>query len=281
MNEYLMYIIILAVIGFGGSILYSWLLEKVYKDRTDEQKQAIRYFIANDVFAQVWYLKPFVKFARACKLIPEEVTDSDFDEILSEELKRLKLCEPVKPLQKLGLDKSMDLLVYPIFFEGYKFDENVVNAFDSNSFQKRGEDKEWRSSKYEVFWIIASDKQLHFYSYLFNLTDDTKKERVESFFWENIVAFNYFSESKSVGYGWDQKTKTYKGKKIVEEHEFTIVVPGIKYICAVGADEKVVRTIQEMLPNLRKVREGDISIINITDSIIIESLIGKGSFRKK
>jgi len=273
-------IIIISVIGFGGSILYNWLIEKVYQDRTDEQKKAIRYFIADDVFAQVWYLKPFVILARACKLIPDAVTDSDYDEMLSEELKRLKLHDPEKALQKLGLIESIKMPIYPITFEGYKFDENVINAFDSNSFQKRGERKEWRSSKYEVFWIIASDEQLHFYSYLFNMTDDTKKERIESIFWKDIVKFATVSENKSVGYGWNQKTKSYKGKKIVEEHEFTIVVPGDKYICSVGADEKVVRTIQKMIPNLKKIKEGD-SIINLKDCIIIESIIGKGSLHKQ
>jgi len=250
---FLKFIIFLAVFAFGFAIVYNWLFEKMYKDRSDEQKKAIRYFIINDVFKQVWFINPFVLLARACKLIPEVVSDNEYDEMLSEEIKSLKLRE--KALQKIGLDESEIKEIAPITFEGYKFDEYASNALDNNSFQKRGGDMKWRSSKYEVTWIFASNKELYAYSFLFNMTDDTKKERTEEFFWKDITNFSTVTETKSVGYDWNRKTKTYKSKKTIDEREFAIAVPGSKYVGAAGTDESVERIIQGMKTKLREIKE--------------------------
>ena len=112
--------------------------------------------------------------------------------------------------------------------------------------------KLWRSSKYEVTWIFASDKQLYVYSYQFNLDEDGKRERTEEYFWKDITNFSTITETREVGVDWDSKKGEYTSRKNIDTQDFAIVVPGDKYICAARQDESVETAIRAMKAKLRE-----------------------------
>ena len=148
-----------------------------------------------------------------------------------------------KAINKIGLDEDEIKEIDPVCLEGYRFE---------NAYQKYGDDKLWRSSKYEVTWIFASDKQLYVYSYQFNLDEDGKRERTEEYFWKDITNFSTITETREVGVDWDSKKGEYTSRKNIDTQDFAIVVPGDKYICAARQDESVETAIRAMKAKLRE-----------------------------
>ncbi|MDR1341270.1 MAG: hypothetical protein LBK58_14635 [Prevotellaceae bacterium] len=222
-------IIILLIIG---AVVYfkmsgdSKEVKKLYKDRTTEQKDVIRYFCSDGCFSKT-------------------ISDAQYDELVRKKVDSLKLRE--KAINKIGLDESEIREIAPVNLEGYRFEK---------AYSKYGKDKLWRTSKYEVTWIFASGKQLYVYSYQFNMDEDGKRERTEEYFWKDITNFSTITETREVGIDWDSKKGEYKSRKNVDEQDFAIVVPGDKYICAAEVSENVERAIQGMKAKLREKKNG-------------------------
>ena len=221
------FVIILIIIAIGAYLYFkksgdSSALKSLYKGRTQEQKEAIRYFVADGCLAKT-------------------ITDAQYDEMVRKKVDGLKLRE--KAIAKIGLDESEIQEIAPVNLEGFRFDK---------AYSKYGKDKLWRTSKYEVTWIFASNKQLYAYSYMFNTDEDGKRERTEEYFWKDITNFSTVTETREVGIDWDSKKGEYKGKKNVDEQDFAIVVPGDKYVCAAEVSDNVERAIQAMKAKLRE-----------------------------
>jgi hypothetical protein len=216
------------VLGIVGAVVYFWLgtdssaVKKLYRDRTPEQKDVIRYFAADGCLTKT-------------------ISDSQYDEIVRKKVESLKLRE--KAISKIGLDEDQIKEIEPIELHGYRF---------SAAYQKYCKDKLWRSSKYEVTWIFASDKQLYVYAYTMNLDEDGKRERTEEYFWKDITNFSTITETIEVGVNWDKKKGEYKNRKNIDQQDFVIVVPGDKFTCATEQSENVERAIQAMKAKLRE-----------------------------
>lgn len=219
-------IIILAIVGV---ILFFKMksdpkeVKKLYNGRTNDQKEAIRYFVLN----------------KGC--LRSTISDSEYDKLVRKKVDSLNL--RAKAIDKIGLDEDEIREIEPVCLEGYRFDK---------AYQKYGEDKLWRSSKYEVTWIFASDKQLYAYSYQFNLDEDGKRERTEEYFWKDITNFSTITETKEIGLDWDSKKGEYTSRKNIDTQDFAIVVPGDKYVCAAQQDESVEIAIRAMKAKLRE-----------------------------
>jgi hypothetical protein len=225
-------IVLIVILLIVGVIVYfvmkgdSKEVKKLYKDRTSEQKEAIRYFCANGCLSKT-------------------ISDAQYDELVRKKVDSLHLRE--KAINKIGLDESEIQEIAPVNLEGYRFEK---------AYSKYGKDKQWRTSKYEVTWIFASGKQLYVYSYQFNMDEDGKRERTEEYFWKDITNFSTITETREVGADWDSRKGEYKNRKNVDEQDFAIVVPGDKYICAAEVSESVERAIQGMKAKLREKKNG-------------------------
>jgi hypothetical protein len=220
--------LIIALLIIGAIVYFvksgdSSAVKKLYKGRTKEQKDVIRYFLVDGCLAKT-------------------ISDAEYDAMLRRKVDNLKLRE--RAINKIGLDESEIQEIKPVNLEGYRFDKNAYTMY--------GKDKLWRTSKYEVTWIFASDRQLYVYSYQLNLDEDGKRERTEEYFWKDITNFSTITETREVGVDWDSKKGEYKSRKNVDEQNFAIVVPGDKYTCASNADESVERAIQAMKAKLRE-----------------------------
>ena len=223
----MVFVIILVVI-VGGVLVFlkmrsdpSWM-KKLYKDRSTDQRDAIRYFLSEGCLAK-------------------KVSDSDYDAIVRRTVDNLNLRQ--KALDKIGLDEDEIKEIEPLCLEGYRFEK---------AYAKLGEDKKWRSSKYEVTWIFASDKQLYIYSYMFNTDEDGKRERTEEYFWKDITNFSTMSETQEIGIDWDEKKQEYKSRKNIDTQEFAVVVPGEKFVCAAQQSEVVENAVRAMKAKLRE-----------------------------
>ena len=77
------------------------------------------------------------------------------------------------------------------------------------------------------------------------MTDDSKKENTEEYFYKDIT--NFSTTTVSVEYNDN------KGRKQTQDlSKFAIVVPGDKMYCAIGGSEDVERSIQAMKQKLRE-----------------------------
>ena len=223
-------IAVIFIVLIIGVILYFKLkadpkdVKKLYEGRNKEQKDSIRYFLVKN----------------SC--LRKTMSDADYDAMIRRKVDSLKLRE--KAINKIGLDEDEIKEIEPVCLEGY--------IFGDKNWQKRGDDKLWRSSKYEVTWIFASDKQLYIYSYQFNTDEDGKRERSEEYFWKDITNFSTINETEEVGIDWDEKQQKYMNRTNIDTQSFAIIVPGDKYICAMRENEKVEESIRAMKAKLRE-----------------------------
>ena len=154
-----------------------------------------------------------------------------------------KVCDIQRAYKKLGIDESMVQEVKPLMLEGFNFNGDV--------FMKQGKDGKWRSSSYQVTWVLCSDSQLYFYSYTFNLDEDGKKEVAEEYFYKDITNINHSSETEEKVTLRDEKGNPIS-RANVTYNEFCISAMGDKRYCAMTANEETERAIQGLKAKLRE-----------------------------
>jgi len=106
-------------------------------------------------------------------------TAASLDQQCQDEAVGAKIKE--RALLKLGIDEDQVKEIDPIFFDGYTFNK-LWNPY----FKK--EEEKWRSSNYEAAAFFFSSEQVYCYKYTFSLTEDSKKETTEEYFYKDIVA---------------------------------------------------------------------------------------------
>lgn len=214
-------IFLLIVVGIG----YLWLsrdpkwLRDLYEGKSAEQKQVIRYFLAEGCLART-------------------MSDDQYDEIVrgvatSKDFKQ-------QALDKFGLDESQVQEIPPVHFEGYVFEK---------AYAKKGKDSLWRSSKYQITWIFFSDTQVYMYQYTFNTDENTKRETADEFFYKDIVNASHSTSTDEV-VDYDKSGN----KKItnVESTKFVLVVPGDKMWAAMQQSEENENVVKAMKNKLRE-----------------------------
>ena len=220
------YIILLIVI-VG---VYFWLamdspeVRKRGKNRSPEQKMALRYFLNDGIFQK----KP---------------SDQDYDALIRSMIDEKNLTNPQVALDKLGVDESEVTEVKPMFLEDYVFG-------DKDSYAKIGKDGQWRSSKYQVSWIFCSATHVYLYQYTFNTDEDGKKITTEEYFYKDITNFSASSDTVETPY-WDKKKKEFVLKN-VDSTRFRITVPGDSIYCVMDQTEENETAVKGLKAKLRE-----------------------------
>ncbi len=218
-------IILLIVAAF---IYFKWIRDPKEvrdrcKNRSEEQKKVIRYFMRDGCLA-LGLLK-----------------DEEYEALVAKKIKSMDFKQ--KALNKIGLDESELQEIEPVSFEGYWFDEK-------KTFSKYGKDKKWRSSAYQISWLFFSSTQVYLYQYTFNLDEDGKMEKTEEYFYKDITNFQTISDTIETPI-WDPK----KDKSIlvnIDKNRFAVTVPGDKFLCSLEQNDYTERAIQAMKAKLRE-----------------------------
>nr|DAN64752.1 MAG TPA: hypothetical protein [Caudoviricetes sp.] len=218
------FLIIVAVIGYFWLSQDSSEVKQRGKNRTAEQKMALRYFL-NDGCLQ------------------KKPSDQEYDKLVRSMITEKKLTDPQTALDKLGVDESEVTEVKPLFLEGYVFG-------DKNSYAKIGKDNEWRSSKYQVSWIFCSATHVYLYQYTFNTDEDGKKVATEEYFYKDITNFSASSDTVETPY-WDKKQKKVVLKN-VDSTRFRITVPGDSMYCVMAQTEENEAAVKGLKAKLRE-----------------------------
>lgn len=220
-------IIFLILVGVG---VYFWLSQdsaeakRRGKNRTAEQKMALRYFLNEGCLQK----KP---------------SDEQYDELVRSMIAEKKLTDPQTALSKLGVDESEVTEVKPIFLEGFLFG-------DKNSYAKIGQDGLWRSSKYQVSWVFCSDTHVYLYQYTFNTDEDGKKISTEEYVYKDITNFSTSSDTVETPF-WDKKQKDIVLKN-VDSTRFRITVPGDSIYCVMAQTDANENAIKGLKAKLRE-----------------------------
>lgn len=220
----IIFLIIVAVIGYFWLSQDSSEVKQRGKNRTSEQKMALRYFL-NDGCLQ------------------KKPSDQEYDNLVRSMVAEKKLTDPQTALDKLGVDESEVTEVKPLFLEGYVFG-------DKNTYAKIGKDNEWRSSKYQVSWIFCSATHVYLYQYTFNTDEDGKKIATEEYFYKDITNFSASSDTVETPY-WDKKEKKVVLKN-VDSTRFRITVPGDSMYCMMNQTEENEAAVRGLKAKLRE-----------------------------
>ncbi len=191
------------------------------KNRTDDQKKVIRYFLNDGCGAK-------------------RMSDSEYDAMVREALNKFDFKK--RALDKIGLDESELQEIAPVTFEGYDF---------GKSWCCLGADNLWRSSCYQVSWLFFSATQVYMYQYTLNMDCDEKKERTDEYFYKDITNFSSVTETEEVNDKYDAKKKIWT-KRNVDSTKFAVVVPGDKLFCAMTQSDEAERSINGMKAKLRE-----------------------------
>ncbi len=194
-----------------------------YKNRSEEQKNVIRYFCIDGCLTKT-------------------ISDQVYDSLVSSYLTKNDFKQ--KALAKIGLDESEMKEIEPVTFEGYLFEGK------NSHYAKRGDDGLWRSSAYEISWLFFSSTQVYLYQYTFNLDEDGKKEITEEYFYKDITNFSTSSDTVETPY-WDPKKKKMLLEN-VDSNRFALTVPGDRFYCAMQQNDYTERAIQAMKAKLRE-----------------------------
>lgn len=198
----------------------AWLRE-IYKKKSPEQKAVIRYFLREGCLART-------------------MKDEEYDAIIE----RLANSQDFKKnaLNKFGLDEDQVQEIPPVHFEGYVFNRE-------KAYVKKGKDDLYRSSLYQITWILFSDTQVYFYQYTFNTDENTKSETADEYFYKDITNFSHATTTDEYTY-YDKNGKKQIGN--VENTKFQITVPGDKMWAAMKQCEENENVVKAMKNKLRE-----------------------------
>lgn len=176
-------------------------------------------------------------FASGCIGSLTAMKDEAYDELVKQRV--ASIGSKAKALSKIGLDESQINEINPINFSGYNF--------DGEYYAKLGKDGKLRSSKYQITWIFCSATQVYVYISTFDMTEDSKKEQTEEYFYKDITNFSTTTETVEYYQGLSKRTK--------DVSRFAIVVPGDKLYCSMQGTQENERAVQAMKQKLREKKQ--------------------------
>lgn len=224
-------VVLIILLIAAAFVYFKWLRDpKVVRDRcknrTEEQKKVIRYFMRDGCLA-FGLLK-----------------DEEYDDLVAKKAKSMDFKQ--KALNKIGLDESELQEIEPVTFEGFYIDPKNP----TKTFFKWGKDKKWRSSAYQISWLFFSSSQVYLYQYTLNLDEDGKKELTEEYFYKDITNFQTISDTVETSV-WDKKKDKFVLENVDKNH-FAITVPGDKFLCSMEQNDYTERAVQAMKAKLRE-----------------------------
>ena len=134
-------------------------LKKEYKDKTEDEKKALRYFRAND-------------------FLPLAISDEEYDAMIDKAL-------PSGILRMRGMDamdiKEKDIrFAYPITFRSF--------VYGSNSLDIEGKDGAWRSNSPQHTWIFFGVHQIYVHTVTVNMVNSVRREATQEIFYNDITS---------------------------------------------------------------------------------------------
>ena len=134
-------------------------LKKAYKDLSENEKKALRYFKAYD-------------------FLPLSITDQDYDMMINQAL-------PSEELRTQGMN-NMDIKEKDIrFAEPITFRSFVYGA---NSLDIKGKDEAWRSNSPQHTWIFFGEHQIYVHTVTINMVTSVKQEATQEIFYNDITS---------------------------------------------------------------------------------------------
>jgi len=138
------------------------------KGKTPDQQKVVKYFADSGCLAGLTRMK-----------------DEVFDQMLLDKINSLNLKQ--RALGKIGLDEDQLKEIPPVNLYGFHYSNDV--------FTRVGKDGKPRSSKYDIAWLFFSNTQVYMYTYVLDMTSDSKEEKAEEYFYKDIVSFTTSDES--------------------------------------------------------------------------------------
>lgn len=134
-------------------------LKKEYKDKTEDEKKALRYF-------------------KAYYNLPLSITDSEYEEMIamilpSEELKRIGM-------DNMGIEDEDIKLSEPIAFRSFVYDQGTLAL--------KGEDESWRSNDPQHTWLFFGKHQIYVYSASMLMDKSIKQQSTQEIFYRDITS---------------------------------------------------------------------------------------------
>lgn len=123
--------------------------------------------------------------------IKSKVSDEEYDASVLSMISNIKS----KALEKLGLEEE-ELITEdkePVSIFGYDY-KNATKI-------KEGNDKIYRSDKFEIIMLFFTQQEAHIYTYKFDTTEPKQTEATDVYFYKDIVSVSTASDSiQSLGY---------------------------------------------------------------------------------
>ena len=138
------------------------------KGKTLDQKQVVKYFLDTGCLAALSRIK-----------------DDVYDQMVLKKINELNL--KARALGRIGLDEDQLKEIPPVNLYGFHYRDGAH--------VKVGKDGFPRSSKYDIAWLFFSNAQVYMYTYVLDMTSDSKKELAEEYFYKDVVSFSTYSES--------------------------------------------------------------------------------------
>lgn len=208
----------------SGSKLASVELNELLRNKTDEQKKVIKYFLTEG---------GCLSFLG----IGKTISDDDYQRIVFR--KRNSVDHRARALSKVGLDEDQISEIPPAHFEGYTFEDSLA---------KRTKTGNWVSSSYQVSWLFFSDTQIYIYWNIFHMDNDDVLEGTEEFFYKDVTSFSTSSKTETAR---GLKNKQF-GEFKVQTNMFSMVVPGDKFQVPMEGVKDAESIIQGMKQKLRE-----------------------------
>ncbi len=208
------------VAGMAGGAAFSATAKKAElvarkQGRTAEQRDVLDYFYASGGCGCMSKAFGGLTDEKYEELVRRKATEADFKRVA---------------LARIGVDESQVQEIAPINFEGYY----ISNTIGRDT--KRGKDNIWRSSGYQITWLFFGNEEIYIYQHTFDMTEETKSDRVLEYSYKDITSFSTKWETEEVyvqsGSGClGQPTYIRQG---VETRTFHITVPGDEFRCTIN-----------------------------------------------
>lgn len=216
-----------------------------------EVKRAIKNKCSEDQITAWRYFENTEK--DGCLTKWNHVTDEEYDELVQKQLAKNGLLTPARALNKLGLEPEDVADFAPI-----RLDDFALSMSTAANRCRKGEDGVFRTSNYQVTWLLCSKDEVYVFQCTFSLLEDDKIDKGEEYFFKDVTNFSTTDVSDEVtvkeweGEGCGKTPKEVIKKYKLEKTKFRITVPGEKIECAMSLNPETQENIKRLKMLLRE-----------------------------
>jgi hypothetical protein len=142
-----------------GTHLDSTELKKEYKDKTMDEKNALRYF-------------------KAYFNLPLAITDEEYEAMIVKTLPSEELRET--GMNNMGIEEADIQLATPIAFRSFVYDQDTLEI--------KGRDGSWRSNDPQHTWLFFGKHQIYVYSASMLMDSSIKQQSTQEIFYKDITS---------------------------------------------------------------------------------------------